>query len=29
VEMEIAIGSYQSVDKTVWEYDGKSLRVPK
>ncbi len=29
VEFEIASGSYQSIDKTPWEYDGKSLRIPK
>jgi hypothetical protein len=29
VEMEISIGGYQSTDRTLWEFDGKRLRVPK
>ena len=29
VKWSIAIGSYTSTDETIWEYDGKSLAIPK
>jgi hypothetical protein len=29
VEFEVSIGSYQSLDETLWVYDGKRLSVPK
>ncbi len=29
VEFEVSIGAYQSVDDTLWVYDGKRLSVPK
>ena len=29
VELDVSIGAFQSTDETLWEYDGKRLRVPK
>ena len=29
VEFEVSIGSYQSLDESLWIYDGKRLSVPK
>jgi hypothetical protein len=29
VKWSIAIGSYTSTDETIWQYDGKSLAIPK
>jgi len=29
VEFEVSIGAYQSLDETLWVFDGKRLSVPK